>query len=112
MKLSKGAPTISSLSEYNPKSVLFDEENQDPLKTRAAFPMRTPSEEVLAIEWEQLAVLVGKMAGVGAVRIGVDATTKLTGEEWKQVREIVSVRLGGIGRPCKVELSATNLVVA
>ena len=111
MKLSKGAPTISSLSEYNPKSVLFDEENQDPLKTRAAIPVCTPSEEVLAIEWEQLAVLIGKMAGAGAVRVGVDATMKLTGEEWRQVKEIVSVRLGGIGRSCKVEVSATSLLV-
>lgn len=112
MKLSKGAPTISSLSEYNPKSVLFDEENQDPLKTRSAFPVRTPSEEVLAIEWEQLAVLIGKMAGAGAARVGIDATTKLTAEEWKQVKEIVSARLRGIGRSCMVEISATNLVVA
>jgi hypothetical protein len=75
------------------QGALFDEEMQDPMKEIEAFPLRTPKEEVLAIEWEKLDILLMELPGLQEVDMQVDVIEKLTESEFEVVLATLQERM-------------------
>ena len=90
------------------QSTLSDELVQNPLDNLELFPVRTPEEELLAVEWGELDSLFAAMSGLRQVTVDVGVSEKLSKDEFDKATDTIRERMVRMHEEEKFSIKGTQ----